>query len=149
MNENNENNEIFSIVENFIKNDYKFGYSFEFINTYEDIINYWNIWYINNKEDDDSNKELLCNKNIESNLDSAIKDELEIIFNTHFNSSDNHMILFYISYSENILIKIKSIKTENKYECPYWTLKISNKKLLDTMKEHNIIKNQISVLIYN
>jgi hypothetical protein len=144
----NENKEIYNIVENFIKNDYKFGYSFDFKNTYEDIINYWNKWYINNQEDMII-KLLNANIDLDVNLNSKIQDELNIIFGAHFNSSDNHMILFYIAHSNNVLIKIKAINMRGKFNVPYWTLKLSNNKILEVMKVHNIKKNQISVLVYN
>ena len=142
-----ENKEIYSVVTKFINNNYRFGYSFKFNNSYEDIIRYWSNWFIcqENKE----NYGLNLPNSITSKLDLNVTDELEVIFKTHYNSCDNHMILFYKPTSNEILIKLKVNNTNSKYSIPYWTLKISNKEILEAIKENNIENDNLCVLVYN
>ena len=59
------------------------------------------------------------------------------------------MILFYLSHSEDILIKLKTDLLEDKLEIPYWTIKISSQNIEKLMKENKIKNNQLSILIYN
>ena len=73
-----ENKEIYSVVTKFINNNYRFGYSFKFNNSYEDIIRYWSNWFIcqENKE----NYGLNLPNSITSKLDLNVTDELDLIY---------------------------------------------------------------------
>ena len=82
-------------------------------------------------------------------IDKKITDELDIIFRAHYNSSGNHMILFYLSYSDEVLIKLKTNILSDKFQIPYWTIKISSNNIEKLMKENKIKKNQLSILVYN
>lgn len=142
------NEKIFEIFENFILNDYKFGYSIDFENSYDELINYWNYWFINN-EYDGITKVLLTNLLNDFNLNPKYKDELDVIFRAHYNSSGNHMILFYKTYSKKILVKIKAPNVKNSNNIPFWTMLIESDKIKQLMKANNIKKDQMSVLVYN
>ena len=97
------NDKIADIVIKFIENDYKYAYSFEYDdNNYDNIVNYWNEYYISQM-----NKDLLNFFDIKTNvLSPKILDELNIIFSAHYNSSDNHMVIFYISHLDYLIIKL-------------------------------------------
>lgn len=140
-----ENEKISEIILEFISNDYKFGYSFDFEFTYDHIINYWNYWYL--REESDEIKKILGS--LKFPLDEKIINELDIIFRAHFNSSGDHMILFYLSHSDEVLIKLKTNAIKDKYKVPYWTVKISSKNIELLMKENKIKKNELSILVYN
>lgn len=140
-----EKDKINEVILKLIKTDYKFGYSFDYNYKYEHIINYWNFWFL--KEENNDMVEILDNLNF--SLDNKTNKELEIIFRAHYNSSGNHMILFYLSHSEDILIKLKTDLLEDKLEIPYWTIKISSQNIEKLMKENKIKNNQLSILIYN
>ena len=143
-----ENKEIYNIVINFLNNNYRFGYSFEFKNSYEDIINYWSNWF-SCKKNKISNKIIVPRTITNINLDKEVTHELDIIFETHYNSSDNHMILFYIANSNNLLVKVKVNNIKSEFSIPYWSLRISNEIILEAIKKINVKSNNLCVLIYN
>ena len=82
-------------------------------------------------------------------MDKEVTHELDIIFETHYNSSDNHMILFYIANSNNLLVKVKVNNIKSEFSIPYWTLRISNEIILEAIKKINVKSNNLCVLIYN
>ena len=139
------NDKIADIVIKFIENDYKYAYSFEYDdNNYDNIVNYWNEYYISQM-----NKDLLNFFDIKTNvLSSKILDELNIIFSAHYNSSDNHMVIFYISHLDYLIIKLKYEDAEESI-MPFWTIKISSAKISNYMKLLNIKKNELAILVYN
>ena len=136
---------ITDIIISFLENNYKYAYSFEYENnSYDDIINYWNEYYISQM-----NKDLLYFLNIKSNkLSTKILEELNIIFSAHYNSSDNHMVIFYISHLDYLIIKLKYEDMEETI-MPYWTIKIASTKINDYMKLLKIKKNELAILVYN
>jgi len=139
------NDKIADIVIKFIENDYKYAYSFEYDdNNYDNIVNYWNEYYISQM-----NKDLLNFFDIKTNvLSPKILDELNIIFSAHYNSSDNHMVIFYISHLDYLIIKLKYEDAEESI-MPFWTIKISSAKINNYMKLLNIKKNELAILVYN
>lgn len=136
---------ITDIIISFIENGYKYAYSFEYENNnYNDIINYWNEYYISQM-----NKNLLEFLEIKTHkLNTKILEELNIIFSAHYNSSDNHMVIFYISHLDYLIIKLKYEDIEESI-MPYWTIKISSTKINDYMKLLKIKKNELAILVYN
>lgn len=140
-----ENDKINDIILEFINSDYKFGYSLDYKFKYDHIINYWNFWFLK-QENDDLTKIL---DTLEMPLGKNISQELEIIFRAHYNSTGSHMILFYISHSDEVLIKLKTDLMGDKFKIPYWTIKISSQNIEKLMKENKIKKNQLSILVYN
>lgn len=142
------NEKIYEIYANFILKNYKFAYSIEFDGNYENIVNYWNKWFIEN-EYEGLTKKLLSSIVKYENINKSYIEELNTIFRAHYNSSDNHMIIFYISHSKKILVKIKAPNIKNENNIPFWTITISNENILKQMQMKNIVKGQLSVLVYN
>ena len=140
-----ENDKINDIILEFINNDYKFGYSFDYNFKYDHIINFWNFWYL--REENEDLIEIL--DTLDLKLDKKIIEELEIIFRAHYNSTGSHMILFYITHSDEVLIKLKTDILVDKFRVPYWTIKISSQNIEKLMKQNKIKKNQLSILVYN
>lgn len=141
-----DNDKITKRIYNFIENDYKYAYSFEYEkNNYDDIINYWNEYYISQM-----NKNLLKFIDLENNnkLDNDILEELNTIFSAHFNSSNDHMVIFYITHLDYLVIKLKYEDIDESI-MPYWTIKIESTKINGYMKELKIKKNELAVLVYN
>lgn len=136
---------ITDIIISFIENDYKYAYSFEYENNnYDDIISYWNEYYISQ-----NNKNLLEFLDRKANkLNEKILEELNIIFSAHYNSSDNHMVIFYISHLDFLIIKLKYEDVEESI-MPFWTIKIASAKINNCMKLFNIKKNELAILVYN
>ena len=138
-----DSEKINDIIVDFIEKDYKFGYSFNYNDDYEKIMNYWNYWFLNEQN---INSKIFQHLKCEINDD--IKSELDTIFRAHYYSSDDHLVLFYKSHSKEIFIKLKTYKVDN-FGGPYWTIKISSEKLKKHMKDLNIKQNELSVLVYN
>ena len=142
------NSKIYEILENFIQKDYKFSNSIEFKSDYDSIINYWNKWFIEN-EYNGITKMLLFNLLEDVYLEDSYIEELNTIFRAHYNSSGNHMILFYISNSKKILFKIKAPNVKNENNIPFWTIQITDKEVIKQMELKNIKKDKLLVLVYN
>ena len=51
------------------------------------------------------------------------------------------MILFYITHSDEVLIKLKTNILVDKFQLPYWTIKISSHNIEKLMRQNKIKKN--------
>ena len=153
----NINKNIFYKIVDKINNGPKYKYSFLYRNFYSDLILYWSFWYINSLPKDhelyshncllsDSPEEDFEN---ESKLEESEKQELIPIFRAHKNSSDLHIVIFYMYNLNCMLVKIKDETILKDYETPFLNILIDDTELVKKIKKIcNKDKTKLNILFY-
>tara|TARA_B110000971_G_C19969364_1_gene481793 strand:+ start:41 stop:478 length:438 start_codon:yes stop_codon:yes gene_type:complete len=120
---------------------------FKLSKSYTDISNYWNYWLVSNTESFNLLKAYFENKTI---FNKNEKEELDTIFSAHFNSSDEHLILFYKNAEDDIFLKLKSEKVVNTLNIPYWSILLKDKEIKKVFKKYfkSKKKNIMNVMIF-